>query len=507
VSKPNGQWIRKPETSTAIIFVHGLLSDSESCWTSGSVYWPDLLRAEDPISHAGIYVFSYRTDVFAGSYSIGDIVETLYAYLKLDKLLTLQTLVFVCHSMGGIVVRQFLVTRQLALINRNVRIGLFLIASPSLGSRYANLLSAVAEVLGSSQAKALRFSEGNTWLNDLDRNFMNLKESTERRRLSIRGQELVEDQFIILPAFLRTKVVPPFTGARYFGDPQRIEYSDHFTIAKPAGRDALQHRLLVDFIIRMDSAEPTAALEASNTVDSISDRKLLPPLTAILAVPESKGFWGCSNSEGAMIQEDVEAFLAEAAVARDAGIDPPFVIVLPWINKAIDYVNASKGSQLLPPERKRVAEARKFIAEELRRRKSVGNCVLLLLNESLKTSYGWYLDNDSAAKIITALGNTSFAKGCVGLDVFTKEDELSVRVELSQKEFETLVGCRYSLLDVSSQLSRYCAMHRQLVEMPQWFLATKALPALLDKYVIHDELDPAGPGAPLRVEEWFVGPA
>ena len=66
VSNPNGLWIRKPTASIAVVFVHGLLSDGESCWTSGSVYWPDLLAKENDISEAGIYVFSYRTDVLAG---------------------------------------------------------------------------------------------------------------------------------------------------------------------------------------------------------------------------------------------------------------------------------------------------------------------------------------------------------------------------------------------------------------------------------------------------------
>ena len=59
----------------------------------------------------GVYVFSYRTDTFSGRYSLGDAVEALNAYLDLVGLLRLHKLIFVCHSMGGIVVRQFLVTR------------------------------------------------------------------------------------------------------------------------------------------------------------------------------------------------------------------------------------------------------------------------------------------------------------------------------------------------------------------------------------------------------------
>jgi pimeloyl-ACP methyl ester carboxylesterase len=245
VEQPRGEWLRKPADDWAAVFVHGLVSDGEVCWRNGEVYWPDLLAAEQTLSGMGVYVFSYRTNVFSGGYSIGDAVDALNAYLGLDGLLELRKLIFVCHSMGGIVVRQFLITHQGTLIRNAVRVGLFLIASPSLGSSYANLFGAIARALGHAQTDALRFAADNAWLNDLDRNFMNLKES---KRLSIRGQELIEDRFVALPSLLRKTVVPAFSAGRYFGESVKIPGSDHFTIAKPTGSSSLQHRLLVRFI-------------------------------------------------------------------------------------------------------------------------------------------------------------------------------------------------------------------------------------------------------------------
>jgi hypothetical protein len=47
---------------------------------------------------------------------------------------------------------------------------------------------------------------------------------------------------------LRTQVVEPFSAARYFGEPYKVPFSDHFSIAKPAGRTAVQHLELVHFI-------------------------------------------------------------------------------------------------------------------------------------------------------------------------------------------------------------------------------------------------------------------
>jgi pimeloyl-ACP methyl ester carboxylesterase len=277
MNERQGKWLRDPGDGTAIVFVHGLLSDGDRCWrTDDSAYWPDLLADEDSLSKSGIYVFSYRTAVFSGGYSIGDAVEALQANLKLDGLLALRTLVFVCHSMGGIVARQFVVTRQAMLIANSTRIGLFLVASPALGSGYANLFSRLADVLGHAQGVALRFSQENTWLNDLDRNFMNLKES---KHLPISGQELIEDTFVVLPKLLGTQVVEPFSGSRYFGESIKIPGSDHFTIAKPSGRDALQHRLLVQFVQECRSAaiaEPAHPAPADAVETRIRVRLLEP---------------------------------------------------------------------------------------------------------------------------------------------------------------------------------------------------------------------------------------
>jgi pSer/pThr/pTyr-binding forkhead associated (FHA) protein len=245
MASPHGQWIRKPQGDAAVIFVHGILSSSQTCWSTADVYWPDLLTKEPALSAVGVYAFSYRADAFSGNYSIGDAVESMKLHLDLDHLLQLKKLVFVCHSMGGILARQFLVTRQAAVREAKIRIGLFLIASPSLGSDYANWLRAIAKAAGNSQAQTLRFDDDNTWLNDLDRNFINLKES---KLLEIEGRELVEDEFIALPWLVRRQVVRQFSAARYFGESAKIPHSNHFTIATPSGPDSLQHRILVRFI-------------------------------------------------------------------------------------------------------------------------------------------------------------------------------------------------------------------------------------------------------------------
>jgi hypothetical protein len=241
-----GEWVRNPGNSLCIVFVHGFLSDGDSCWRNQiGAYWPELLTQEPSLQSLGVYVFTYQTSLFSGSYRLSDVVDALKEHMRLDGVIACREIVFVCHSLGGIVVRKFLIERASELIAAQKHIGLFLVASPSLGSSYADWLSPLARFLGHSQGDALRFVRGNEWLGDLDKEFRNLK---ERGQLRITGKELIEDKFILLKSVMSQQVVEPFSGARYFGESFKVPESDHFSIAKPESNRSIQHRLLCDFV-------------------------------------------------------------------------------------------------------------------------------------------------------------------------------------------------------------------------------------------------------------------
>ncbi|MGH8560016.1 MAG: esterase/lipase family protein [Methylococcales bacterium] len=243
----HNMWLREPRNGATVVFVHGILSNSASCWQQANgCTWPGLLKNEQELEDWGIYVYGYETGIFSGTYSLNDVVDDLKErFFNLDKVAENRRIVFVCHSMGGIAVRKFLVERVNDLLDRDIQLGLFLVASPSLGSSYANWLTQLARFMGHTQADALRFTQENTWLNGLDKEFQNLKESG---RLKMSGKELIEDKFVVLQKIWHKQVVEPFAGARYFGEPYKVPGSDHFSIAKPKDSGAVQHRLLVAFI-------------------------------------------------------------------------------------------------------------------------------------------------------------------------------------------------------------------------------------------------------------------
>jgi len=269
-----GICIRKSPSDSCVIFVHGILSHAEQAWSDGAnTSWPKLVEAESTLDFVGIYTFSYRSDLFSRNYSIGDVVDSIREFFYLEELWQIRRIIFVCHSMGGIAVRRFIVVNQTKFIENRTDLGLFLIASPSLGAKDANHLAILARFIGSTQAAALRFSQTNTWLNDLDKEFLTLKEG---KRISLRGKELIEDEAIRLKKFfgLSSQVVEPFAAGRYFGEPFKVPKSNHSSIAKPSDATAIQHRLLVRFIADMLETETTLSKWALK--DNDYNEKLTP---------------------------------------------------------------------------------------------------------------------------------------------------------------------------------------------------------------------------------------
>lgn len=355
----NGEWLRRPEFGVTVVFVHGVLSSGKTCWLNpNGTYWPTLVLDDEKSRGVGVYVFSYRTDFFCRNYHLGDAVDALKEFMRLDDVLKCRTLVFVAHSMGGLVVRKFLVERTADLQDADVSVGLFLVASPSLGSGYANLLAPLARFLGHSQADALRFSQSNTWLMDLDKQFTNLKEN---RAIQLFGKELIEDKFVTLPAFIGTQVVQPFSGARYFGEPFKIPDSDHFSIAKPSSKDAIQHRQLMRFITdRPVSKSDKLPIEPELLQQLLCRRaecemahvpfRTYHKLASLFEIPDSYAEV-CFNTLGVQTARDVKQWLHELTGSKSPGSHSPIASPRaidddPVYLRAFDYAWAERAEQI-----------------------------------------------------------------------------------------------------------------------------------------------------------------
>ncbi|KAH6668689.1 hypothetical protein B0J14DRAFT_546785 [Halenospora varia] len=112
-SGPRGlKVISNPENPTlCIVFVHGLTGNRDTTWThSDGAFWPSLLKEAHPT--AKIMTFGYDADVvalwgMAGSNRLRDHGKAL-TYAVADQTSPKTPVIFIAHSLGGLVVEQAL---------------------------------------------------------------------------------------------------------------------------------------------------------------------------------------------------------------------------------------------------------------------------------------------------------------------------------------------------------------------------------------------------------------
>jgi tetratricopeptide (TPR) repeat protein len=250
--RENNLWYQDRETDEVLVFVHGIFSDSRSCWLREKqppVYWPDLVSRDCRFDQYSLYLGGYFTALDAGAFKVQHCADHLYRALDRPErpgaksVLERSNIVFVCHSTGGIIVRYMLESQ--AAVFKDKTIGLVLIASPSFGSGWADKLSWLSELYNAQLARQLEW--GNNSLDDLDERFQRLIK--ERRIPRLRGIEAYENHFIFHRKLLpdRSVVVNKSSAGRYFAPPHQLPQTDHFTCVKPDSERHPAHELLVDF--------------------------------------------------------------------------------------------------------------------------------------------------------------------------------------------------------------------------------------------------------------------
>jgi len=102
------RYLRRTNADTVIVFVHGVFGGSVGTWTNSEsgAYWPKLLLEDDTFKAADVYVYSYATPYLAASYTIDELIENMRLMMDNDEVFQKhKNVVFICHSMGGLVVR------------------------------------------------------------------------------------------------------------------------------------------------------------------------------------------------------------------------------------------------------------------------------------------------------------------------------------------------------------------------------------------------------------------
>jgi hypothetical protein len=227
VPAPTSHYVRPatgkgPFRDRVIVFVHGIFGDADRTWTSsGGAYWPKLLLEDSAFDDSDVYVANYESPVSGNTLSVDEIVSSLdNRFADAGVFEKHREVVFVCHSLGGIIVQQLLLTVRAHAAQVPF---IYFFAVPEEGSQVATLGRWFSS---DPLLEALFHGNENTYL-------LNLENQWRAAHFKIRRYCAYEKK----PLKGSVLIVDRLSGTRNCDELPIPISEDHFGIVKPNGRE------------------------------------------------------------------------------------------------------------------------------------------------------------------------------------------------------------------------------------------------------------------------------
>lgn len=224
VVSPKGGYVKRCSNPSVVVFVHGLDSNPE-VWRNADngAYWPKLIADDtDPaFGNTDVYVAGYDSSR-GGRMNMSDLLTQIFDRLMNDEVFeSHRQVVFVGHSMGGLLIQQFLLTYSKEDLAKKVP-AIFLYGTPQEGSHVANWAS---HFTSGPLVKELESGENNFILHDVDQRWTHARFTIKRY---CAYEKLSEKGF---------KVVGSYSATSGCDDKKALN-TDHHHLVEPADRSA-----------------------------------------------------------------------------------------------------------------------------------------------------------------------------------------------------------------------------------------------------------------------------
>lgn len=285
--QPGSRFIRDDNLSTVLIFVHGLSGDATTTWTHNTThaYFPDLVAADTLFRDVSVYVYEYPSSFSGGTFRINELAENMRLVLERDGVLQRRELIFVAHSMGGLVTRALLLKYR--DLGQRVRL-LYFFGTPTTGADIARIASLIT---ANPQVEQLRATSPS--LEDLQRDWL----AANFQIPAYCGYE----RRPTLPIGL---VVAPQSAMTLCNRPADPIDADHMSIAKPEDRAMCRMLLLAKRFPRRRHERPRHRRRnsrSSRESPKMLERSRRPsssrPLAARRSIRSSSSFYRAGPAE------------------------------------------------------------------------------------------------------------------------------------------------------------------------------------------------------------------
>lgn len=287
---------RKDGNPNLIVFVHGIVGSAQGTWKNkdSGQNWPSLV-AEDPLfSGTDILVYNYPSSLVERKFSMAGLTQRMAIEFRSNDIAIgeYEKITFVAHSMGGIIVRNYILENPEIVPKINA---LYLFSTPMNGSALANILSVARK---SPLVKNLAIpNDGEGFLSDLRREW-------REKRMSKKFDTFCA--FESAPV-LRTVTVVAELSAELLCDSGFVEIpEDHFSMVKPASRNAYSHFVLSDWYAKSFPSARAALRRAETDREIIIARCKADRLGPIVnqTIEEELQFLGYEYSWTRTLPED-----------------------------------------------------------------------------------------------------------------------------------------------------------------------------------------------------------
>jgi pimeloyl-ACP methyl ester carboxylesterase len=250
--------------NSLVVFVHGIGGSRTETWGEPGTAWPDILKKDTEFfSGFDVYVYDYPSSIFGKSQPAEVLGRLLRDKLNGINISQYENVIFITHSLGGIVVREYLLDNLETSTNV---VGVFAFAAPMDGSYLANIASHFSQ--SDTIVELRNESSANAYVGKLVDRWIGKKPAiTIRNWCGYETEPLFGYFGKYFSKFVSLQVVSPGSAKLLCQEDAFPISGDHWSIVKPGGSGELAHSRVQQWTVdAMAKAQPAVVEQEGDIV-------------------------------------------------------------------------------------------------------------------------------------------------------------------------------------------------------------------------------------------------